>query len=212
VRSNDGVTSFVVSEPGGIETRIVSPLRGLHNVSNVTAVIAMLRSLSIDTRHVVEAVESFAGVNRRFEIVGTVHGATLVDDYAHLPREIDAVLSAARSSDDGWRRVVAVFQPNRFNRMAVMSDEYGVAFGSADILVLTDIYASGTAPIPGVDGRLVVSAVERVRPDLEIVYEPDRARLATVVAGLLREGDVCISMGCGDIESLPREILSLRGA
>ena len=64
----------------------------------------------------------------------------------------------------------------------------------------------------GVDGRLVVSAVERVRPDLEIVYEPDRARLATVVAGLLRDGDVCISMGCGDIEMLPREILSLRGA
>jgi UDP-N-acetylmuramate--alanine ligase len=187
-------------------------LRGLHNVSNVTAVIAMVRALSIDTRHVVEAVESFGGVNRRFEIVGTVDGATLVDDYAHLPREIDAVLSAARSSDDGWRRVVAVFQPNRFNRMAAMSDEYGVAFGSADLLVLTDIYASGTAPIPGVDGRLVVSAVERVRPDLEIVYEPDRARLATVVAGLLRDGDVCISMGCGDIELLPREILSLRGA
>ena len=212
VGSKDGITSFVVSEPGGIETRIVSPLRGLHNVSNVTAVIAMVRALSIDTRHVVEAVESFGGVNRRFEIVGTVDGATLVDDYAHLPREIDAVLSAARSSDDGWRRVVAVFQPNRFNRMAAMSDEYGVAFGSADLLVLTDIYASGTAPIPGVDGRLVVSAVERVRPDLEIVYEPDRARLATVVAGLLRDGDVCISMGCGDIELLPREILSLRGA
>ena len=93
-----------------------------------------------------------------------IGGATFVDDYAHLPSEIAAVLDAARHSDDGWRRVVAVFQPNRYNRMAEISADYGDSFGDADLVVLTDIYPSGTQPIPGVTGKLVVNAVLDARP------------------------------------------------
>lgn len=211
VRAAGGVTSFVVTTPDGTTIPVNSPLRGVHNVANATAVIAMLATLGFDPESAVLAVAAFGGVDRRFRIVAEVDGITLVDDYAHLPREIDAVLTAARGSGDGWSRVVAVFQPNRFNRMAIMADDYGDAFGAADLVVLADIYASGTTPIPGVTGQLVVDAVRARRPDIEVVYEPERDRLAVTVSGLLRSGDVCISMGCGDVETLPREILAERG-
>lgn len=212
VVASGGVTSFVVSTPSGERLRVESPLRGVHNVANATAVIAMVSAAGVDPAWAVEAIEAFGGVDRRFQIVGVADEVTFVDDYAHLPREIDAVLTAARASGDGWSRVVAVFQPNRYNRMAIMSHEYGDAFGSADLVVVADIYASGTSPIPGVTGRLVVDAIRARRPDLDVVYEPDRSRLATTVSALVRSGDVCVSMGCGDVESLPSEILALRGA
>lgn len=211
VSSRGATTSFTVYGPGGRRIEIVSPLRGRHNVANVTAATALAVSCGIDPAHVADAVESFGGVGRRFEIIGTADGVTFVDDYAHLPREIDAVLSAAKNGDDGWTRVVAVFQPNRFNRMAVMSAEYADAFVRADVVVLTDIYASGTRPIEGVTGRLVVDAVLARHPDTELTWVQSRADLAGAVNEIVRPGDVCISMGCGDIETLPSEILALRG-
>lgn len=212
VRSDDGVTVFRVHMPDGRCVSITSPLRGLHNVANVTGATALAVSCGVDPDHVVDAVRSFGGVGRRFEIIGSADGATFVDDYAHLPQEIDAVLSAARVSGDGWSRVVAVFQPNRYNRMSVMSSEYADAFVHADVVILTDIYASGTTPIEGVTGRLVVDAVLSRHPETELVWVQSRSELAAAVDAIVRPGDVCISMGCGDIESLPREMLALRGA
>jgi UDP-N-acetylmuramate--alanine ligase len=149
-------------------------------------------------------------VARRFDIRGVDGGATLVDDYAHLPSEISAVLGAARTSGDGWRRVVAVFQPNRFNRMAVMSPAYRDAFVDADLVVLTDIYASGTAPIPGVTGKMVVNAVLDAHPSTRLAWMPRRTDLVNFLARELRTGDVCISMGCGDIATLPEEVQQRR--
>ena len=212
IDAKHGATRFRVTCPGGETVDVTSPLRGVHNVANATAVIAMAMSLGIDPQWAAEAIGGFAGVERRFTIVGDADGITFVDDYAHLPREIDAVLRAARGSGDGWQRIVAVFQPNRFNRMATMSPEYFDAFDAADLAVIADIYPSGTKPIEGVSGRLVVDAVTAHRPDLEVVYEPDRDHLARTVSRLLRSGDVCISMGCGDVESLPHEILALRAS
>ena len=126
------------------------------------------------------------------------------------PSEISAVLSAARSSGDGWRRVVAVFQPNRFNRMAIMSPAYRDAFVDADLVVLTEIFASGTAPIPGVTGKLVVNAVLDAHPATRLAWLPRRSDLIDYLARELRAGDVCISMGCGDIASLPDELQQRR--
>jgi UDP-N-acetylmuramate--alanine ligase len=149
-------------------------------------------------------------VARRFDIRGVDGGATLVDDYAHLPNEIAAVLAAAKGSGDGWRRVVAVFQPNRFNRMAVMWRDYCDAFEQADLVVLTDIFASGTTPIPGVTGKLVVNAVLDAHPRTRLAWMPRRGDLADYLARELGDGDVCISMGCGDIASLPDEVQARR--
>ena len=106
--------------------------------------------------------------------------------------------------------MIAVFQPNRFNRMAVMWPDYRDAFVDADVVVLTDIYSSGTTPIPGVTGKLVVNAVLDAHPRTRLVWLPQRSDLADYLAGELRSGDVCISMGCGDIASLPDEIADAR--
>ena len=214
VESNNGLTSFVISTNNGtsvvVDVSVQMSLRGRHNVLNVTAAIAMAVSCGVDPHVAVSAVAKFGGVGRRFEIIGDVDGITFVDDYAHLPREIAAVMSAAKSSDDHWERVVAVFQPNRYNRMAVMSHEYADAFVDADVVVITDIYASGTQKIDGITGRLVVEAVLQAHPHAQVFWHAERDSLAEFVNQLVQPRDVCISMGCGDIEYLPQELVSLR--
>jgi UDP-N-acetylmuramate--alanine ligase len=137
-------------------------------------------------------------------------GATFIDDYAHLPNEIAAVLKASRDETDNWKRVVAVFQPNRFNRMNVLSPQYADSFVGADIVVITEIYASGTTPIEGVTGHLVVEAIRAAHPQASVVWQPARSDLIEFLANELSAGDLCISMGCGDIESLPDEVIAFR--
>ena len=214
IEAQNGETSFAITRKvSGIHSddlNVVMSLRGRHNVLNVTGAIAMAATLGVDPQVAIAAVAKFGGVGRRFEIIGNTQGITFVDDYAHLPREISAVMSAAKTSDDRWSRVVAVFQPNRYNRMAIMSDEYADAFVDADVVVITDIYASGTKKIEGVTGRLVVDAITQAHPDCEVLWHAERETLAEFVNQVVRDGDVCISMGCGDVEFLPREILNLR--
>jgi len=186
------------------------PLRGIHNVVNATGAAAMALALGVPFADIAEALARFGGVARRFDVQGVDDGATFVDDYAHLPSEIDAVIRAARDSGDGWQRVVAVFQPNRYHRIADMWQEYASAFTSADVVVLTDIYASGTVPIPGVTGKLIVNAVAEADPGRRVVWLPRREDLVAFLAREVRSGDVCISMGCGDIATLPSEVLDVR--
>ena len=206
IHADNGTFAFTVERAGTTLGTIDLPLRGLHNVRNALGALAMACSIGIDFDVAARALAKFGGVARRFDIRGIDGGATLVDDYAHLPTEIEAVLSAARSSGDGWRRIVAVFQPNRFNRMAIMSHAYRDAFVDADLVVITDIYPSGTTPIPGVTGKLVVNAVLDAHPTTRLAWMPRRTDLIDYVARELREGDVCISMGCGDIATLPDEV------
>lgn len=206
-------TWFHVHVPGDSSTemplRIGTSLRGLHNVANITGVIALTAALGVPMADAGAAVEGFLGVGRRFQIVGRHGGITFVDDYGHLPREIEAVLQAARASDEAWSRIVAVFQPNRFNRMSVLSASYADCFQHADVIVVTDIYASGTKRIEGVTGHLVVEAVRQAHPEADVRWAPHRDTLADYVAPILEAGDLCISMGCGDIETLPRELLNI---
>ena len=206
IHADNGTFAFTVERAGTTLGTIDLPLRGLHNVRNALGALAMAYAIGIDFEVAARALAKFGGVARRFDIRGIDGGATLVDDYAHLPTEIEAVLSAARSSGDGWRRIVAVFQPNRFNRMAIMSHAYRDAFVDADLVVITDIYPSGTTPIPGVTGKLVVNAVLDAHPTTRLAWMPRRTDLIDYVARELREGDVCISMGCGDIATLPDEV------
>lgn len=212
VESVRGSFRFGVVRHGEHLGTVELPLRGIHNVRNATGALAMAMEVGVSFEDAAAALARFGGVARRFDIRGVSGGATLVDDYAHLPSEIAAVLAAARASGDGWRRVVAVFQPNRFNRMAVMWPDYADAFTGADVVVLTDIFASGTEPIPGVTGKLVVNAVLDAHPHTRVVWLPRRQDLVDFVAGELRDGDVCISMGCGDIASFPSEVIAARAA
>jgi len=208
VHHADG-TTFEVCE-GAARHRAVLPLRGLHNVRNLLAAFAMARQLGVDATVALDAVKQFSGVRRRFEVRAHDGGATFVDDYAHLPAEIAAVLASVRAGGTEWKRVLAVFQPNRFNRMAVMSDAYSDAFIDADVIAITDIYASGTDRIDGVSGRLVVDAVRRAHPHARVEWCQERESLIDFVAREAQAGDVCISMGCGDIETFPDEVVARR--
>ncbi len=128
-----------------------------------------------------------------------------VDDYAHLPTEVSAVLRAARSTTEG--RVVAVFQPHRYSRTASVWGQFTDSFSDADAVVITDVYPAGEDPLPGVTGKLIADAVSRAHPELAVLYCPDRESLARKVADLLSPGDLCITLGAGDLTSLPDELI-----
>lgn len=209
---NNGAATFTVwrnfsnqKERLGVVT---IQLRGIHNVRNALGALVMAIQLGASFSQAVTALAKFGGVARRFDNHGTHHGITYVDDYAHLPNEISAVLAGARDKSDSWSRIVAVFQPNRFNRMSVISHLYADSFKDADLVVVTDIYASGTTKIDGVTGELVVDAIRTAHPKLQVVYQPQRGDLVEFLDSELKSGDLCISMGCGDIATLPFELIS----
>ena len=131
---------------------------------------------------------------------------TFVDDYAHLPSDVVATIRAAR--EGGWNRVVAVFQPHRYTRTAALWRDFASAFSEADTVVLTDVYAAGEAPRPGVSGRLVLRAVLDAHPDLPVVYLPRRADLVAHVPKLARPGDLVLTLGAGDLTTVPDEWLA----
>ncbi len=209
---NNGAAQFMVSQKFDDQSvrlgMVTIQLRGIHNVRNALGALVMAIQLGASFANAVTALAKFGGVARRFDNHGTHHGITYVDDYAHLPNEISAVLAGARDKSDSWSRVVAVFQPNRFNRMSVMSHLYADSFIGADLVVVTDIYASGTSKIAGVTGELVVDAIRTAHPKLKVVYQPQRGDLVEFLNGELKSGDLCISMGCGDIATLPSELIS----
>lgn len=207
-----GSFRFAIERRGERIVELELPQRGVHNVVNATGAAAMAMAIGIEAGPITSALQRFGGIARRFDVRGVDAGATFVDDYAHLPTEIAATLAAARQSGDPWTRVVAVFQPNRFHRIADMWPDYADAFVDADVVVITDVYASGTTPIPGVTGRLIVNAVEEAHPEARIVYLARRSDLVSFIAGEVVSGDVCVSMGCGDIGLFPEEVLARRQA
>jgi len=195
----------------GLDHIVTLPLRGMHNVLNCAAAIAMVHAYGVDVKDAISAAARFVGVERRFEERGVVRGALLIDDYAHLPAEIDAVIRAASGHPQRQGKVISVFQPNRFHRIAQMSHEYAHCFEHADVVIITEIYASGTTPIPGVTGKLVMDAITSSHPDANVIWAPERADVISAVLDNIVPGDVCISMGCGDIGNLPRELMQQVG-
>jgi len=147
------------------------------------------------------ALSRFGGVARRFQFRGERGGVTFVDDYAHLPTEVRDVLAAARQG--GWRRVVCVFQPHRFSRMASLWPDFADAFGDADVLVVTDVYPAGELPRPGISGKLVTQAVLDAHPEAAVAYLPSRQDWAAYLRRVLRPGDLCLTLGAGDLTVLP---------
>jgi UDP-N-acetylmuramate--alanine ligase len=197
--------SFTLRGPDGGLGTVDIGVPGLHNARNAaTAVVAALR-VGAPFAAAQAALARFAGVTRRFEFRGEAGGVTFVDDYAHLPTEVRAALATARTG--GWDRVVAVFQPHRFSRTAALAPEFGTAFVDADVLVVTDIYSAGERPVPGVSGRLVADAVRAQDPRLPVTYVAGWEELRQTVGSVLRPGDLCLTLGAGDLTTLPDELL-----
>lgn len=194
---------FTLSGGGAVLGEVVLPAPGIHNARNAAAAAAVATEIGVPFDAVRAALGRFAGVARRFQFHGEVDGVSLVDDYAHLPGEVRATLAAAR--EGGWSRVVAVFQPHRYSRTALLWREFGNAFDDADVVVLTEVYAAGEPPRPGVSGRLVLQAVCEARPSARVLYLPKRSDLLERLPKLTRPGDLVVTLGAGDVTSLPDE-------
>jgi len=200
-------SSFEIGGPAGALGRLEVAVPGRHNARNAALAGAAAMAVGAPFAAVAAALSRFAGVPRRFEFRGEANGVTFVDDYAHLPSEVRAVLATARAG--GWGRVVTVFQPHRYTRTAALASAFGTAFADADVVVVTDVYSAGEPPIPGVSGRLVAEAVAAADPDRPLHYAADRAELVRLLGQELVPGDLCLTLGAGDLTTLPDE---LRGA
>ena len=192
---------------GDAEVAVTVPRPGLHVARNAAGVLALLGELGFDVAGAAAGLASFGGVRRRFEVRARIRGITVIDDYAHHPTEVAATIAAARLG--GPRRVVAVFQPHRFSRTAEHAGRFGAALATADRVVLTDVYAAGEAPVPGVSGRLVADAA--IAAGAAVSYVPRRGDLAGVVAAEAQAGDLVLLMGAGDITLVAEELAGLLG-
>lgn len=200
---------FDLAGPQGRMGRIEVPVPGLHNARNAALATVGALSAGATFADAAAALARFAGVPRRFEFRGEAGGVTFVDDYAHLPTEVRATLAAARAG--GWARVVAVFQPHRYTRTAALASSFATAFDNADLVFVTDVYSAGEPAVPGVSGRLVADAVNAHQPDRPVVYVSSHDELRAAVNAMLRPGDLCCTLGAGDLTTLPDELIALRG-
>ena len=170
---------------------------GRHNVSNALVAIAIGVELDVPLDLIRKALAAYTGVERRFHLRGEVNGIMVVDDYGHHPTEIKAVLSAAK---EGWRgrRLVVVFQPHRYTRTRDLLEDFAKAFAQSDVLFLTEIYAAGEQPIPGVSGAKLAEIVRAAgHPSVTFVEQKDQ--LVEQVLPHLKSGDLVITLGAGDI-------------
>ena len=172
------------------------PIPGRHNVQNALAAIAVALELGITDDAISAGFEKFEGVKRRFTKVGEADGAVIIDDYAHHPTEIRAVLAAAREGAD--QRVIAVMQPHRFTRLQALMDDFQNAFNDADVVFVTPVYPAGEEPIEGVDAGALVEGL-RAHGHRIVREVRDVDELCRELRDLAAEGDMVICMGAGDI-------------
>jgi UDP-N-acetylmuramate--alanine ligase len=177
---------------------------GRHNLLNALAAVAVGLETGVPFARIATALEQFAGAERRFQRRGEERGVLVVDDYGHHPTEIAAVIAAARAGLD--RRVVVVFQPHRYSRTRDLLDAFGDALSAADEIVLTDIYAAGEAPLPGITIETVDARVRQGGRPVHLVKALEDVPAA--VAKIARPNDLVITLGAGSIGTLPDRILA----
>lgn len=209
IRPTGSGTDAKLTLPEGSSLPVHVPVPGTHNLLNATGAVALGHLLGMDAVVAVEAIARYQGVARRFQDRGMAKGVRFVDDYAHLPDEVRAAIAAGRQSQLGMAeagnapgRVVVVFQPHRYSRTRDLAHAFACAFDGADVLVVSGIYTAGEPPIEGVTGRMVADAT--CHPNQ--LYVEDRADLAVAVAPLLQPGDLCLTLGAGDLTRLPDEL------
>lgn len=198
-------TRFRVRGKGRELGTFVVHMPGIHNVLNALATIAVADYLELPASVARGALAEFGGVQRRFTVRGEAGGILVVDDYGHHPTEIRATLRGARTGYPD-RRLVAVFQPHRFTRTRDHLDGFADCLAEADVVVLTDIYAAGEAPIDGITIDRLVALTRAQRPERPVFLEPDAGRLAALVTGMAGPGDLILTLGAGSITRVSHEI------
>jgi UDP-N-acetylmuramate--alanine ligase len=206
------VCSVRARKPGGRTVELghmALAIPGRHNVLNALATVAMARELGIGWSDITRALASFEGAERRFQLRGEARGIAVVEDYGHHPTEIAAVIAAARPI--AAERLILAFQPHRFTRTQFLLDEFGRAFVGADVLVLTDIYAAGEDPIPGVTLDALADTVRSgFKGELKIVRA--LADVPRELAAIAKAGDLIVLLGAGSIGSIADAVLSALGS
>ena len=210
-----GQMRFTVQRRNGVkmpDLDVTLNLPGEHNVRNALAAIAVATELELPDAPTVKALAEFTGVGRRFQRYGELPAAgggvfTLIDDYGHHPVEMAAVVAAARGAFPG-RRLVIAFQPHRYTRTRDCFEDFVKVMGSADAVLLTEVYAAGEAPIVAADGRSLARAL-RVAGKVDPVFVDDVAELPATIRDQSREGDVVIAMGAGSIGGVAAKVAEL---
>ena len=202
-------TRFTVAGAGfAAPMELTLNLPGRHNVLNALAAIAVARELEVSEADIARAFESFQGIGRRLQVVATFECAggpvTVIDDYAHHPREIEATLEAVRA---GWpgRRLVVFFQPHRYSRTRDLMDDFAAVLSGLEVLVILEVYPAGEAPLPAADGRALCRAI-RARGRVDPVFAERVRDLEALAADLVRPADVVLTLGAGDIGSAPEAV------
>jgi UDP-N-acetylmuramate--alanine ligase len=203
-------TRFTVQRPEPMPAlELTLNMPGLHNVLNATAAVAVACDEGVPDSAIAAGLSSFQGVGRRFQVLGDMPllqgSALLVDDYGHHPTEIRATLEAARQA---WpeRRLVLVFQPHRYTRTRDLYEDFVAVLSSCDVLLLLEVYAAGEEPVPGADGRSLSRSV-RLRGAVDPVFVDDLDEVPAVLAGLLRDGDVVLTQGAGNVSALAQSLV-----
>ncbi len=206
-RDNDLVVSVDELGPDGAAGRIhdadgaESTLRlrvdGAHNLMNAAAAVGVATLMGLPLDAAAAAIGAYDGVHRRFERRGRARGADFFDDYGHTPTEMAVTIETARRRRPA--RLIALVQPHRYSRVQALWRELGESVAGADLVLVTDVYGAAQEPIPGVTGRLVVDGVEMASPSTPVVYLPHRAEVIDFLDREVREGDLVVTMGCGDV-------------
>jgi UDP-N-acetylmuramate--alanine ligase len=210
VRQCGNQMQFTLLMPDETPRAAILNLPGRHNVQNACAAAAIALEIGVSASAIVDGLARFAGVGRRFAIhqdLALSQGSVMfVDDYGHHPRELKAVIEAARG---GWprRRLVLAFQPHRYTRTRDLLDDFAEVLSLADAVVLTEVYAAGETPISGADGRALARAV-RSRGRIDPVFVQHPRELANVLPDLLRDGDLLLLQGAGDIGAVAQDLES----
>jgi UDP-N-acetylmuramate--alanine ligase len=213
-----GQMRFTVQRRNGVvlpDLAITLNLPGEHNVLNALAAVAVATELELPDAPLVKALAEFRGVGRRFQrygdpVVRSANGGghfTLIDDYGHHPVEMAAVIAAARGAFPG-RRLVIAFQPHRYTRTRDCFEDFVKVMGSADAVLLGEVYAAGEAPIVAADGRSLARAL-RVAGKVDPIFVDEIAQMPEAIASQARDGDVVIAMGAGSIGAVPGQVLEL---
>ena len=208
--SHHGLTAAAIVRHGDDRYPLTLRVPGRHNVLNATAAFgAAVVGLGQSPEDVLAGLGSFTGTRRRFEPKGQARGVQVVDDYAHNPGKLQAVVQTGGQivDDAGAGRLVVVFQPHLYSRTRDFAVELGRSLAPADVVVVMDVYAAREDPVPGVTGQLVVDAVLAARPDAEVHYLSSWTAVAPAVASLVRAGDLLLTVGAGDVTMVGPEVL-----
>ena len=200
-----GGSTFEIVANGRRLGEVVLQVPGAYNAVNAAGALTVGLQLGLPYGDLVRGIAQFTGARRRFEPKGSAGGVRVFDDYAHHPTKVTALLTAARHEAGGGRLVV-VFQPHLYSRTQHFAEEFGRALGLADVVVVMEVFAAREDPVPGVTGALIADAVPM--ESAQVVYEPSWSSVAGVVAGLVRPGDLVLTIGAGDVTMLGPEILA----